>query len=146
MDLTSHKTQLLVAALAGSLATAGAITAYQSYSRSQKRRDIAREIHDVVSRSIPNTANDLKGNGTPKEAKGVDLSGSLEQWAIQRQLADAARDAKPEEYDEELVREQLARCYAVFKDEGMKKLRAGKVAVVGCGGVGSWAAVMLVRS
>ena len=50
------------------------------------------------------------------------------------------------EYDEELVREQLARNYAFFGDDGMAKIRAGNVVVVGCGGVGSWAAVMLVRS
>ena len=50
------------------------------------------------------------------------------------------------EYDEELVREQLARNYAFFGDEAMAKIRKGTVVIVGCGGVGSWAAVMLVRS
>lgn len=49
-------------------------------------------------------------------------------------------------YSEELIREQLARNYAFFGEEGMEKTRRGKVVVVGCGGVGSWAAVMLVRS
>ncbi|KAF8902557.1 ubiquitin-protein ligase molybdopterin-converting factor [Gymnopilus junonius] len=50
------------------------------------------------------------------------------------------------DYDEELIREQLARNYAFFGEEGMAKVRRGRVVVVGCGGVGSWAAVMLVRS
>jgi hypothetical protein len=50
------------------------------------------------------------------------------------------------EYDEDLIREQLARNYAFFGDEAMAKVRKGTVVVVGCGGVGSWAAVMLVRS
>lgn len=49
-------------------------------------------------------------------------------------------------YDEELVREQLARNYAFFGEEGMGKVRGSSVVVVGCGGVGSWAAVMLCRS
>ncbi|KAK0469328.1 uncharacterized protein EV420DRAFT_1493813 [Desarmillaria tabescens] len=49
-------------------------------------------------------------------------------------------------FDEGLIREQLARNYAFFGDEGMAKVRSGSVAVIGCGGVGSWAAVMLVRS
>ena len=49
-------------------------------------------------------------------------------------------------YDEDLVREQLARNYAFFGEEGMKKIRGASVAVIGCGGVGSWAAVMLARS
>ncbi|KAJ7227598.1 hypothetical protein B0H12DRAFT_1328655 [Mycena haematopus] len=47
---------------------------------------------------------------------------------------------------DDLVREQLARNYAFFGDDAMAKIRAGRVVVVGCGGVGSWAAVMLVRS
>lgn len=54
--------------------------------------------------------------------------------------------ASSHSYDEELIREQLARNYAFFGKEGMVQIRRGKVAVVGCGGVGSWAAVMLVRS
>ena len=48
--------------------------------------------------------------------------------------------------NEELIREQLARNYAFFGEDGMAKVREGRVVVVGCGGVGSWAAVMLVRS
>ncbi|KAF8999746.1 hypothetical protein BDZ89DRAFT_969248, partial [Hymenopellis radicata] len=49
-------------------------------------------------------------------------------------------------FDENFIWEQLARNYAFFGDDGMEKLRAGSVAVIGCGGVGSWAAVMLVQS
>lgn len=50
------------------------------------------------------------------------------------------------DYDEDLIREQLARNYAFFGEKGMERIREGRVVVVGCGGVGSWAAVMLVRS
>ncbi|EPY50812.1 moeb/ThiF domain-containing protein [Schizosaccharomyces cryophilus OY26] len=49
-------------------------------------------------------------------------------------------------YDEELIREQLARNYAFFGEEGMANVRNAFVIVVGCGGVGSWATVMLARS
>ncbi|WBW71503.1 tRNA threonylcarbamoyladenosine dehydratase Tcd1 [Schizosaccharomyces osmophilus] len=49
-------------------------------------------------------------------------------------------------YDEDLIREQLARNYAFFGEEGMTNLRNSFVVVVGCGGVGSWATVMLARS
>ncbi|KAG8999614.1 hypothetical protein FRB90_012029 [Tulasnella sp. 427] len=49
-------------------------------------------------------------------------------------------------YDEGLIREQLSRNYSFFGEEAMSKVRKGRVVVVGCGGVGSWAAVMLVRS
>ncbi|KAG1721440.1 hypothetical protein EDB19DRAFT_1961149 [Suillus lakei] len=37
----------------------------------------------------------------------------------------------------ELIREQLARCYAFFGDEGMARVREKSVVVVGCGGVGT---------
>lgn len=45
-----------------------------------------------------------------------------------------------------IIREALARNYVFFGDEGMRKVRQSFVVVVGCGGVGSAAATMLVRS
>jgi hypothetical protein len=48
-------------------------------------------------------------------------------------------------HDEELIREQLARNYAFFGEDGMKRIRGSRVTIVGCGGVGSWAAIMLAR-
>ncbi|ORZ39044.1 hypothetical protein BCR44DRAFT_1387121 [Catenaria anguillulae PL171] len=47
--------------------------------------------------------------------------------------------------DESLVREQLARHYVFFGDDGMAAIRKAKVVVVGVGGVGSHAAHMLAR-
>jgi tRNA A37 threonylcarbamoyladenosine dehydratase len=44
------------------------------------------------------------------------------------------------------VREQLARNYAFLGEEGVARVRGASVVIVGCGGVGSWAAVMLARS
>lgn len=49
-------------------------------------------------------------------------------------------------FDEGLIREQLSRNYAFFGEEGMAQIRRATVVVVGCGGVGSWAAVMLART
>ncbi|QRV85061.1 ubiquitin-protein ligase molybdopterin-converting factor [Ceratobasidium sp. AG-Ba] len=40
----------------------------------------------------------------------------------------------------------LARNYAFLGEISMSKVRGGRVVIVGCGGVGSWAAVMLMRS
>ncbi|KAJ1873629.1 hypothetical protein LPJ71_011740, partial [Coemansia sp. S17] len=45
-----------------------------------------------------------------------------------------------------LIQEQLARHYVFFGQEGMAKVRDSFVVVVGAGGVGSWAALMLLRS
>ncbi|KAI0327519.1 hypothetical protein GY45DRAFT_1308584 [Cubamyces sp. BRFM 1775] len=131
LDWNSHRTQLVATALAASAVTAGLFSAYQQHARRQKRRTLDQEI--LRSLSAPN-----KGKGTTREDDDdpheVQLGGTDQQRGL------------PLEYDEELVREQLARNYAFFGDEAMAKIRKGTVVVVGCGGVGSWAAVMLVRS
>lgn len=49
-------------------------------------------------------------------------------------------------YDENLIREQLSRNYSFLGDEAMQRLRNSFVIVVGAGGVGSWCAIMLLRS
>lgn len=49
-------------------------------------------------------------------------------------------------YDESLIREQLSRNYSFLGDEAMNSLRHSFVIVVGAGGVGSWCALMLLRS
>ncbi|AMD22283.1 HGL057Wp [Eremothecium sinecaudum] len=49
-------------------------------------------------------------------------------------------------YDDELYREQLARNYAFFGEQGMENLKNQYFIVVGAGGVGSWVVAMLVRS
>ena len=46
----------------------------------------------------------------------------------------------------DLVLEQLARNRVFLGDDGLSRVRRAFVVVVGCGGVGSWAATMLVRS
>ncbi|KAI7899434.1 uncharacterized protein BX663DRAFT_521735 [Cokeromyces recurvatus] len=49
-------------------------------------------------------------------------------------------------YNEELIQEQLSKNTAFLGEEGTHKLRESFVIVVGAGGVGSWAALMLLRS
>ncbi|PKK74300.1 hypothetical protein RhiirC2_839869 [Rhizophagus irregularis] len=49
-------------------------------------------------------------------------------------------------FDESLIKEQLARNIAFLGEEGVEKLRKSFVIIVGIGGVGSWAALMLIRS
>lgn len=129
LDLQSHRTQLVLTALAASAATAGVFSAYQQHVRRQKRR----ELNDDVLRSI-----------ALKDAKGT-LEATLTENDIPGKRG-YELPALTGDYSEELIREQLARNYAFFGDEGMDKIRRSKVVVVGCGGVGSYAAMMLVRS
>lgn len=125
MDTTfgfhSHKTQLIATAIAASLATAGLLTAYTSHARRERRKNLNEDVLQSIALS-----DETKGNPTPPPGVG--------------------RDSDVMKYDENLIKEQLARNYAFFGEEGMSKIRGSNVVVVGCGGVGSWAAVMLVRS
>lgn len=122
-DLNSHRAQLVVAAIAGSAATFGLLTAYNQYTRQKKRHELGQEVlRSLASESKP----PLETSVSQPRVQPVPNGGF--------------------EYDEELIREQLARNYAFFGEEGMSKIRKGTVVVVGCGGVGSWAAVMLARS
>ncbi|KAF5348024.1 hypothetical protein D9758_010036 [Tetrapyrgos nigripes] len=129
LDLRSHKSQLILAALSASFVTAAAISAYTTYTRSIRRRDLNEDVlRSIQSKgSSFNLQNHLESDRRPSE---IQLHSIKEEY----------------DYDESLIREQLARNYAFFGDKGMEKVRKGSVAVVGCGGVGSWAAVMLVRS
>ncbi|KAG0254371.1 hypothetical protein BGZ95_006064, partial [Linnemannia exigua] len=60
--------------------------------------------------------------------------------------AKKAQEDEKIEFDEELVLEQLARNIAFLGEEGVQKLRNSFVVVVGAGGIGSWAASMLIKS
>ena len=122
LDFHSHRTQLISTAVAASLATAALLSAYTSYSKRERRK----HLNEEISRSIA-SSDQLKSHvpTPPPEPTGE-------------------RDEPM--YDEDIIREQLARNYAFFGEEAMSKIRGSSVVIVGCGGVGSWAAVMLVRS
>ena len=128
--LQSHRSQLIATAVAASISTAGVVYAWNTLSRQRKRRD----LNDEIRRSIA-----ANGAGRPHSPDiDIQLQGAEDFKIIKGQAGF--------EYDEELLKEQLARNYAFFGEEGMQKIRGGSVVVVGAGGVGSWAAVMLVRS
>jgi tRNA threonylcarbamoyladenosine dehydratase len=116
----SHRTQLLATALAASLATAGLLHAYNVHTKRLRRK----ELNNEIQRSI--TAHSDEVQQVP----------SLEHPRLDPRIT----------YDEELIQEQLARNYAFFGEESMARIRQASVVIVGCGGVGSWAAVMLARS
>ncbi|KAG6805577.1 hypothetical protein H0H92_014858, partial [Tricholoma furcatifolium] len=125
MNLHSHKAQLIATAVGASVATAGLISAYSAYKRRERRKHLAEEIQESLSTHKSN----------------LDVNSLISTLPQNEQP-----DAFAEDYDEELIKEQLARNYAFFGENGMAKIRGKRVVVVGCGGVGSWAAVMLARS
>lgn len=119
----SHKAQLILVAVTASLATAALLTAHSAYTRRVRRKELNDEV--VKALAAKDSANEAFG----KYAADYD-----------------AHKTPGADYDEGLIKEQLARNYAFFGEEAMAKMRKGSVVIVGCGGVGSWAAVMLVRS
>ncbi|PPQ90840.1 hypothetical protein CVT25_007375 [Psilocybe cyanescens] len=127
----THKTQLVATAIAASVASAGIIHAYNTHNRRSRRK----ELDDEVRRSI-SALDSIRNDRDDAESQIFKSQIDPESMSLGRSL----------DYDEDLIREQLARNYAFFGDEGMAKIRKGRVVIVGCGGVGSWAAVMLVRS
>jgi tRNA threonylcarbamoyladenosine dehydratase len=149
----SHKTQLVFTALAASALTAAAITSYNSYSRQQKRNELNRQVVTSVStRSSssssppppPRRGGDGEGKrewASPPRPEQIYLNGGMDYGSGEWNGSEGSAS-----YSEDLVREQLARNYAFFGEGGMGKIRGASVAVIGCGGVGSWAAVMLARS
>ncbi|KAF9224871.1 hypothetical protein BS17DRAFT_801670 [Gyrodon lividus] len=128
LSVQSHRTQLVITALSACLITSTLFAAYNVYTRRQRRRNLNNDtlrsitVHKQAPQSGFLMADEAPVKETYIRANGI--SG----------------------YDEDLIKEQLARNYAFFGDESMARVRAGSVVVVGCGGVGSWAAVMLVRS
>lgn len=59
---------------------------------------------------------------------------------------ESPKEPEKEKMDETLVLELLARNIAFFGEEGVQKIRRSNVVILGSGAVGSWTAVMLVRS
>ncbi|KAJ9076668.1 hypothetical protein DSO57_1023993 [Entomophthora muscae] len=118
LDSTSHSTQLVVTAVLASALTASSIFAFQALGPKPKRK----QVNDKL------------------KVRSLSPLG-IEEDHIQKD------SFKISENDSEvLIKEQLARNSVFLGEEGMAKLRKAKIIVVGAGGVGSWAAVMLARS
>ncbi|CAG8482300.1 2796_t:CDS:2 [Paraglomus occultum] len=107
---------LTVTALAASLLTAVSIYAYQSSQRNSRTRALKEELSSLPPPAVAST-HSITGH-----------------------------PILPTKYDESLIKEQLARNIAFIGEEGIDKLRKSFVIIVGAGGVGSWAAIMLLRS
>lgn len=133
-----RRAQLAVLGLiaTSSAATAGAMLYYHRLVRRRMRAELDDVVHSqlgAVSRK------QIGAHGSPKYLSGLPDAAP----PAEIRLAESAQRGN---WDEDLLREQLARNYAFLGEEGMSKLRGSYVVVVGAGGVGSWAALMLLRS
>ncbi|KAI0029305.1 hypothetical protein K488DRAFT_88876 [Vararia minispora EC-137] len=135
LDIHDHRTQLVLVGVCTALATTSLFTALSG----RRRRKLRRHLDESIRSSII-------ASGTTGVLPSFSEPGlkAKRQYHAQEPVLAESRDVYV--YDEDLVREQLARNYAFFGEESMRNVRAASVVVVGCGGVGSWAAVMLARS
>ncbi|KAG0330647.1 hypothetical protein BG004_002046 [Podila humilis] len=132
--MNSQSTKMTLVAIAASFTTAAVLLGYQG---SQRKRRV-QQLKDDLRSSIP----------PPPSANFDRIETSNMGVLIQQSTKqkEALRDDQAASFDEELVREQLARNIAFLGEEGVEKLRNSFVIIVGAGGVGSWAASMLIRS
>lgn len=134
-SVNSEAAKLTLVAITASVVTLSAVELFRLAQARSRREELRRRAREDVYGTE-------EGKSTDDKQSVLDVvenaAKSLDDF-LQEQAGNTG-------YDETLIREQLARNYSFFGEEAMNKVRKGRVVVVGCGGVGSWAAVMLVRS
>ncbi|KAJ2161419.1 hypothetical protein GGF46_001514 [Coemansia sp. RSA 552] len=128
------RVQLAATAVAASAVTAGAMWGTRRTRRARRAKDLKRDALEMFSLSDYDSLSD-------SGLAVVDANGKQQPEVVTKHTSVLLT---PNE--ESLVQEQLARHYAFLGQTGMAKLRDSFVIVVGAGGVGSWAAMMLLRS
>lgn len=121
-----HAVRLTLTAAAASAATASAILTYQA----SQRRKRSKALKDQL----------LQEAHTLHHAELTPLG------TIAASNDSLSTGAQQVDFDESLIQEQLARNIAFLGEQGVQKVRQSLVVVVGAGSVGSWAALMLLRS
>ncbi|EIW67545.1 mitochondrial protein [Tremella mesenterica] len=124
---------LVLTAFASAIATTSVILSYQALKREHYTEKLKKQVGEDVEVWEQSRA----GSGVT----------SPEERAESRARGEKGKKKWEEgEFDEGLIREQLTRNYNFLGEESMALVRKSYVVVVGCGGVGSWCALMLLRS
>ncbi|KAG0365609.1 hypothetical protein BGZ54_006370 [Gamsiella multidivaricata] len=136
ISASSQSTKMALVAVAASVTTAAVLLGYQGTQRKQRSKKLKDDL------GLP------KGPIAPlKPSRSLEITTG--HWEQQTRSSHHQRTGSKEEkitFDEELVLEQLARNIAFLGEEGVQKLRDSFVVIVGAGGIGSWAASMLIKS
>lgn len=112
--------------------------------RSSKHLGVPTSRSSLLSRHGDDNESITTDGGTPRYLSLI--PGGASSSSMTPSTSSLAIPRRRENYDESLIREQLTRNYSFLTEEGMNKVRNSFVVVVGAGGVGSWAALMLLRS
>ncbi|GAA5962440.1 hypothetical protein JCM8115_001496 [Rhodotorula mucilaginosa] len=146
--------RLATVAVVSTAVTAASIFAGQALRRTTKRHKLADSVREVVDDGEYSDSDELVDFSKPVGSRRSSMASVAQKSASKAGRAAGAREAaegksngrKKAKTSEVIVREALARNYAFFGDEKMDAIRNKFVVVIGVGGVGSAAAVMLVRS
>ncbi|EFX02250.1 ubiquitin-activating protein [Grosmannia clavigera kw1407] len=131
----SRHVQLAATAVLSGAVVATALLGYQHHTHEARLRQLKRAVRQRVEAEV-----EAEAETETKTAGEVPLDAEEE-----RALA-LARRAQAGDYAEEVILEQLTRNQAFLTAEGLARVRAAVVVVVGCGGVGSHCAAALARS
>jgi hypothetical protein len=135
--------QLVLVGVASTAITAGSIVAAQALRRATRRSRLKSFVDEATEEEEDEGGEEELADFTrPVGSRRESLTGASQRTA----KGIESRKRKGKGTSEVIVREALARNYAFFGEEKMAELREKFVVVVGLGGVGSAAAVMLVRS
>ncbi|GAA5907834.1 hypothetical protein JCM8208_001958 [Rhodotorula glutinis] len=139
--------KLAVVALASTVVTAASIFGAQSLRRASRRRRLKSSIDQRLESPDSDLDEDEVVDFTrPVGSRRGSMAGAAQAAAARSGAGTPARRGSKKATSEVIIREALARNYAFFGDDKMNAVRDKFVVVVGLGGVGSAAAVMLVRS
>ncbi|KAF9897953.1 hypothetical protein BX616_004708 [Lobosporangium transversale] len=131
---SSQSTKMVLVAAAASVSTAAVLLGYQGLQRRNKN---GRSLTLKKNKPTSDPVLDMES------LEHISHDGYKQQ---QHRYQKQQTTGKKVEFSEELIQEQLARNIAFLGEEGVQKLRDSFVIVVGAGGVGSWAASMLIKS
>ncbi|KAG1117527.1 hypothetical protein G6F42_013412 [Rhizopus arrhizus] len=124
IDQHPNSIQLTLTAVAASALTASSILTFQANQRKSRARTLKDELKEAELRSTI----DLSPVGTVIKSGQPHIL------------------PPPTIFEDRLIEEQLSKNTAFLGQKGADKVREAFVIVVGAGGVGSWAALMLMRS
>lgn len=162
----SFRQTILITALAASLGTTAAVLSFQALRREHRTEKLKKQVGEDVDeweRSREGTGLVSPEERVERWAEGEEVKGGgrrMKEWG-------------EGEFDEGLIREQVRRLFSLLRlpqatlksawivcyeadmqltrnynflgEESMTKIRKSYVVVVGCGGVGSWCSLMLLR-
>ncbi|KAK3820308.1 MAG: hypothetical protein J3Q66DRAFT_439317 [Benniella sp.] len=137
---STQSTKMAIVAVAASVTTAAVMLGYQGSQRKRRSRKLKDDLVSPLSRST--LVEDLKRSAHQDHHSHHHHHHHVQQHHHHH----IQRDGIKAPFDEELIQEQLARNIAFLGEEGVQKLRESFVVIAGTGGVGSWAASMLIKS